>query len=169
MSIGLVAGTREVMQVVKGRDNGKSVFMGGTFSANPLAMAMAKAVLQYLSDNRGDVYPYLNENGQKLRNRVNDYCNANRISVRMMGLGSMSRLMFTDKAVRSRRERDQYEIDNTLQDLFYLYLLLEKGIHVIGNRIIFLSTAHREEHVEKIGQAIVESVEFFATQLGAFR
>jgi len=166
--IGMVAGRKDVMEVVKGRDNQKPVFMGGTFSANPLAMCIAKTVLCYLTENRESVYTDLNENGQVLRNTINDFCIKHEVPVRMIGIGSMSRMIFTDKMIRSRRDRDKYELDTSLQELFYLYLRLKKNIHISGNRIIFLSTAHKKEYVERITQALIESLQYFTEELALF-
>jgi glutamate-1-semialdehyde 2,1-aminomutase len=169
LPIGLVAGTKEVMDVVKGNDHKKPVFMGGTFSANPLVIRVAKAVLQHLVENRETVYTHLNENGRYIRNTINEFCVANRVPVRMTGIGSMSRMIFTDKPIKSRRERDRYEIDDALQKLFYSYLRFEKGVHISGNRIIFLSTANKKEHIEKIMRSIIESLEYFSRHLDVFK
>lgn len=158
LPIGLVAGRKEVMNVVKGNGHKKPVFMGGTFSANPLVMHLAKTVLQHLIENRQYIYSYLNENGQYIRNRVNEFCVSNQIPVRMMGIGSMSRIIFTDKTIKSRRDRDKYEMDDTLQKLFYSYLRFEKGVHVSSNRILFLSTAHKKEHIKRIIESITGSL-----------
>jgi glutamate-1-semialdehyde aminotransferase len=83
----------------------------------------------------------------------------------MIGIGSMSRIIFTDKPIKSPGEGDKYKPDDTLQKLFYLYLCLEKGVHVSDNRINFLSTEHKTEHLDKIIQAIIESLEYFAEHL----
>lgn len=168
LPIGLVAGRKEVMRVVKGNDYKKPAFMGGTFSANPLVMHVAKTVLQHLIENRQYIYNYLNENGQYIRNRVNEFCVSNQIPVRMTGVGSISRIIFTDKTIKSRRDRDKYEIDDALQKLFYSYLRFEKGIHISGNRILFLSTAHKREHIEKIARSITETLEYFVKHLELF-
>jgi len=169
LPIGLIAGKKEVMSVVKGNGHKKPVFMGGTFSANPLVMHVAKTVLQHLIENRETIYTYLNENGRCVRNTINEFCVANQIAVRMTGIGSISRMIFTDKAIKSRRERDSYEIDDTLQKLFYSYLRFEKGVHVSGNRILFLSTAHKKEHIEKIIRSIIETLEYFSKRLDVFK
>jgi glutamate-1-semialdehyde 2,1-aminomutase len=169
LPIGLVAGTKEVMDVVKGNDHKKPVFMGGTFSANPLVMRVAKAVLQYLIENRKTVYAHLNENGRYIKNMINEFCVANQVPVRMTSIGSMSRMIFTDKPIKSRRERDEFELDEGIQRLFYLYLCLKKGVYISGNRVLFLSTAHKEEHVQKITQSIIEVLEYFAEGLEIFR
>lgn len=167
VSIGMVAGKEEIMEVIeKGREK-KSVFMGGTFSANPLAMAIAKAVLQYLIENHKEVYPYLNQNGKYIEDSLNNYCVKNNIPLRIIGIGSMLRIIFTNRFIRSRRERDRYEIGEGLQELFCRYLLIRKGIYVDSNRL-FLSMAHKKEQVDKIIQSIIESIEYFSNELKAF-
>ncbi len=168
LPVGLIGGTEDVMKVTKGCNGEKPVFMGGTFSANPLVMRIAKTVLQHLIENKGQIYNYLNENGRYIRNKVNDFCVSNQISVRMMGIGSMSRLIFTDKTVKSRRDRDEYEADDTLQKLFYSCLRFEKGVHISSNRVVFLSTAHEKEHVEKIASSIIETLEYLSKRRGLF-
>lgn len=169
LPIGLVAGSKEVMSVVKGNGHKKPVFMGGTFSANPLVMHVAKTLLLYLMENRETVYAHLNENGQYIRDTINEFCVINDIPVRMTGIGSMFRLIFTDKTISSRRERDRYEIDDTLQELFCSYLRFEKGVHISSNRILFLSTAHKKEHIGKIICSIIETLEYFSKHLDVFK
>ena len=89
--------------------------------------------------------------------------------MRMIGIGSISRMIFTDKAIKSRRQRDKYEVDDSLQKLFYLHLCLEKGVYISSNRILFLSTAHKKEHIEKIVCSIIESLEYFTNRLNVFK
>lgn len=162
--IGLVAGKKAIMDVIKGAKEKKSVFMGGTFSGNPLAMSVAKTVLQYLIKNREVIYSYLNESGEYVKDAVNNFCITNQLSMRIIGVGSMMRMIFTDKYIRSRRERDKYEADYGFQDLFYRYLLFEKGVYMEKNRIV-LSMAHKKEHIEKVIQSFMESVEYFRARL----
>ena len=169
LPIGMVAGRKEVMKVVNGNGEEKSVFMGGTFSANPLAMCMSKTVLKHLTENRENIYPMLNEYGKYLRNAVNKFCIDNEIPIRMMGIGSMSRIIFIERPIKSRRDRDKYELDDNLQELFYSYLRLKKGVHISDNRIIFLSTAHKKEHIEKIICSIKETLEYFSKHLNVFK
>jgi glutamate-1-semialdehyde 2,1-aminomutase len=169
LPVGVVGGTEDVMKVVKGHNGEKPTFMGGTFSTNPLVMRMARTVLRYLIENRENIYNYLNENGQYIRSGINEFCVSNQIPVRIMGIGSMSRIIFTDKFVRSRRDRDKYEADDALQKLFYSYLRLEKGIHISDNRVLFLSIAHKKEHIERIIESITESLRYFAKELGFFQ
>jgi glutamate-1-semialdehyde 2,1-aminomutase len=165
LPIGMIGGTENVMKIIKGCNGEKPVFMGGTFSANPLVMRVARTVLQHLIENREDIYSCLNENGQYIKNRINEFCVSNQIPVKMIGIGSMLRIIFTDKTVKSRRDRDKYEVDDTLQKLFYSYLRFEKGVHISSNRVVFLSTAHKKEHIERIVESIIESLRYFAEEL----
>jgi glutamate-1-semialdehyde 2,1-aminomutase len=168
LPVGMVCGNQEIMNAIHGSDHEIPVFMGGTFSANPLVMCLAKSILQYLINNKDTVYPYLNQNGKYIRDMVNEFCLTENIPVRMMGIGSMSRLIFTEKLIESRRQRDKYEIEDEIQKLFYLYLLLKKGIHVSSNRVIFISTEHHKEHIEQITQSIIQSLKYFVNELELF-
>ena len=162
LPIGVVAGKPAVMAAVKGSGpKQQPVFMGGTFSANPLVMHVARAVLNRLNEQKETVYRELNENGENLRDLVNRFCIDNDIPVRMTGIGSMSRILFTDKAVGSRRDRDNFELDPFVQAVFFKYLLLEYGIFVNKNRIMFLSTAHNRQTVNLIGSGINDALKFF--------
>ena len=157
LPIGLVAGKKKIMDVIKGDKSGKPVFMGGTFSANPLAMRISFVLLKHLMAHQKTLYSYLNAQGRRLRKEINDFCVDRRIPARAMGIGSMSRLIFTDKPVSSRRDRDHLEAPQELQSRFYLHLL-KKGVHVSSNRILFISGAHGKADVARIIKAICESL-----------
>lgn len=161
LPVGVVGGGEAVMGVVKGTDNQKPAFMGGTFSANPMVMCAARAVLNRLNDQKEVVYPELNENGQRIRDVVNQFCISSGIPVRMMGIGSMSRIYFTDREIKSRRDRDRYELNQYIQNVFFKFLLLERDVFVNKNRIMFLSTTHTREVVDHIANAIVDALDFF--------
>lgn len=160
-SIGLVAGKDKIMNVVNGDRNGKSVFMGGTFSANPFVMRVARDVLAYLISNEARLYSYFDKNGKYLRDEINGYCIQKNIPLRAMGIASMSRLIFTDCPIKSRRDRDEFEIDDSIQQKFYLQLRVEKRIHINSNRLIFLCEAHKQEHIDRIVEAIKDHIGSF--------
>jgi glutamate-1-semialdehyde 2,1-aminomutase len=156
LPIGLVAGSSKVMNVLKTNKNTLPVFMGGTFSANPLAMSTTKTLLLYLIKNKDKIYTDLNDKGNYLKNSINNYCIKNNIALRMIGIGSMVRLVFSDYSVMSRRERDQEECDISIQRAFYKDLLIKKNIFVNSNGIIFLSTEHSHEDVDSIMSGIID-------------
>ena len=82
----------------------------------------------------------------------------------MTGIGSMSRLLFSDRPLASRRDRDKWELEVALQDRFYLHLLLRNGVHVSSNRIVFFSTAHKKHHVQNITEAMIKCIRHFSEE-----
>ncbi len=150
LPIGMVVGTGDVMSVV--RDG--PVFMGGTFSANPLTMAATLATMNQLQP---EIYSSLDQNGNELKAAINDFCATNDIAAHMIGVGSMLRLIFAAPPVTSRRHRDQKEVAYARQADFYAALLMN-GVHVAGNRINFLSTAHGDREMSKLLLAYTETL-----------
>lgn len=161
LPIGIVAGKGKFMKVVRGDENNLPVFMGGTFSANPMTMASTKALLEYLIDNKNTVYDLLKTNSLYLKSSVNKYCIENKIPIRMIGLNSMLRLVFTDYPIRSRQDRDKYEASTSKQNDFYKCLLKEHNIFVNKNRIIFLSINYDKTTIERLLEAFKMSLKDF--------
>jgi len=162
LPVGVVATRAEILDDVTVNARGvQQVFLGGTFSANPLVMHVAKAVLGRLSQRREAIYSDLNRRGQELRDKVNQFCIEHAIPARMMGIGSINRILFTAKKVKSRRDRDNCESEKQVQNAFFKYLLLEHGIFVNKNRVLFLSTLHDDEVIRTLAQSLNFSLDFF--------
>jgi glutamate-1-semialdehyde 2,1-aminomutase len=151
---GIIAGKSEIMKII----HEKGVFMGGTFSANPISVTASLAVIDYLLEN--DIYSILDEKILFIKTRVNDYCQENSIPMRISHCGSMFRLIFTDKYVKSRKDRDQHEIDYNIQNLFYKELA-NCGVLIGSNRINFLSIEHTQKIVEEFVDTIIKTIEKF--------
>ncbi len=169
LPIGIVGGREEVMRVIRpsAAENRTPVFLGGTFSANPLSVAAGMEVMRYLRENEAVIYPCLNENGALLKNGVNEFCEARNIPAYMTGAGSMLRLVFSSRSVRSRRERDFAEVNPEVQKEFYASLLAS-GVHVGTNRLNFLSICHDQTIIRKVLDSYTESLDKF-TVAGRFR
>lgn len=163
--IGMLAGIPEVMATIRKGRGGPPVFMGGTFSANPLTMAAGLAVFEYMAAHQAAAYGHLNGQGERLRREINIGCVERGLRAQMIGCGSMSRLLLTDRPVRSRRERDHLEVDMAAQARFYA-ALLEAGVHVGGNRINFLSMAHTSAIVDQARDAYFEVLAWFSRETG---
>ncbi len=151
LPIGVVSGAPEVLSyITTDHGGGKPPFYnGGTFSANPLTVAAGMAVVRYLSETREETYARLERAGENVRAELNDYCLSNGVPAHVIGIGSMFRVIFTDKPVRSRRERDLMEIPYETQRDFYRRLL-SSGVHVGANGINFISLAHTADDLDKV-------------------
>lgn len=146
LPLGIVAGTPEVMSTIKSTHS--PVFMGGTFSANPLSMAACLATTSYLINNK-NCYLELEQSSNYLRSSINEFCINHSIKARLIGIGSFNRLIFTDVSIRSRKERDLLELEWSEQADFFSHLR-RLGVYIGSNRIIYLSTAHSVNDIDKV-------------------
>ena len=138
--IGAVGGKEDIMKT-------ECVFYGGTFSANPLSMYAAKLILKTIVDKKYIQYDELNSAGKLFRSELNNFFIKEKKSMRVIGCGPISRLIFTDKFIRNRKERDELESQN--QDDFYNKLKKE-GVFVNGNGLFHFSMSHTPKVIIKI-------------------
>ncbi|MBE6051588.1 MAG: aminotransferase class III-fold pyridoxal phosphate-dependent enzyme [Clostridium sp.] len=152
MPIGVVAGKAKYMDCIDGgmwqygddsypADEDKRTFVAGTFCHHPLAMAAAKAVIDYIKENGDSIYSKVNGNTKLIEETLNEYFNNNNIPIKIVRFGSLFRFVFNG----------DFEV------LFYH--LLNKGIYVWEGRNCFISTEHTSEDIEKIIKSVKESVE----------
>lgn len=148
---GVVAGKSSIMKAIEE----EPVFMGGTFSANPISITSSLSIISYLEKN--DIYKQLNENADFVKTSINNYCIKNQIPIRVSNFGSMFRLIFTDKFVRSRKDRDKYELSYEKQNIFYDFLL-KNGIYIGSNRINFISTVHSKNMLQEFIAKVIKGI-----------
>ncbi len=160
MPIGVVAGTTTYLDAIDGGhwqfgDESSPVkattFVAGTFNSHPLTMASSLQILTYLKEQGEELQLTLTKKTTTLVERLTTYFTAHRIPIKVFHFGSLFR--FTMKGG---------------WELFYQHLLANK-VYVWEGRNCFLSTAHTDENIEFIYQAIVKSVteilEFGAVKL----
>jgi glutamate-1-semialdehyde 2,1-aminomutase len=156
LPIGVVAGSKHVMNTFSGAENTPAIFAGGTFSGNPLTMASGIGALEYLKDNKEEIYPYLHEQGNRMASEINEFCRSNNMPVQMMNAGSMMHLIFGGETIESSRDinRSQYALENE----FYLHLLGHNVI-VPGIHLAFISFAHKPDVIDKVIDAFKKTFE----------
>ena len=109
-----------------------------------------------MRDNQDGIYPYLMEQGNRLADEVNSFCESRQIPARLMNAGSMFHLVFTPGEINSSRDlSSEWRI---AEREFYLHLLGHNVI-VPGIHLAFLSHAHRPEHVDTVIDAFKASFE----------
>ncbi len=156
LPIGAVGGRQDIMNTFSGKDGAPYIFTGGTFSGNPLTMTAGIAATTYMRDNQDEIYPYLMEQGNRLADEVNSFCESRQIPARLMNAGSMFHLVFTPGEINSSRDlSSEWRI---AEREFYLHLLGHNVI-VPGIHLAFLSHAHRPEHVDTVIDAFKASFE----------
>lgn len=152
MPIGVVAGKARFMDAVDGGmwsygdDSYPTVnqtFFAGTFCKHPLAMAAAKAVLTHLKANSPALQAELNEKTSRFAQTIGDVFARRGAPFRISHFGSLFRF--------------EVAKEFSYAALFVAHLM-KKGIF-IGDRSGFLSTAHSDQDIATVVQAVAETLE----------
>ena len=134
-------------------DPNKSMLTGGTFSANPLSAAAGNAAIIQLDEHS---YKKLDGLGALFRQLANEKFVHFNIPFKADGLGSISRIYFTDQPFKNREERDQLEIKNSLQSQFKTKLW-EKKIIWPTNGIICNALCQTNELIQHVVEQVVDT------------
>jgi len=154
MPIGVVAGSKWVMNAFSGADDSPVIFAGGTFNGHPLTMVAGIAILEHLKKNQEEIYPYLHEQGNRIANEINEFCSSNNIAAQMMNAGSMMHLIFSGDTIDSARDIGRSKIEKE----FYLHLLGHNVI-VPGIHLAFISFAHKPDVIDQVIDAFKKTFE----------
>ncbi|MFI1487617.1 MupA/Atu3671 family FMN-dependent luciferase-like monooxygenase [Streptomyces sp. NPDC020747] len=147
--IGAIAGRADILDGVDGgfwrygddsRPETETTFFGGTYMQHPLSMAAAKAVLTQLAVEGPALQERLNARTDMLAEGLNEFFRAEEFPLELSHFGSMFR--FTHRAD---------------MELLYQHLLL-RGIYVWEWRSFYLSTAHTDADVERVSDAVKDSL-----------
>ncbi len=156
LPIGALSGRAEVMDLLgKPWGDPKGVFMGGTFSGNPLTMAGGIATLGHMKEHQVTLFPALNSEGDRLANAVNSFCEERQMGATLLNAGSIFYMHFKRGGIAS--SRDLADENHEAEHEFYVHLL-DKGVIVPGIHLFFTSTAHKPEHIDRVATAFQDAL-----------
>ncbi|MEG4005588.1 amino acid adenylation domain-containing protein [Microcoleus sp. Pol11C1] len=115
----------------------------GTFFKHPLVMAATLAALTHIKNSGEKLQEELTVKTTKLANTLNTYFEQKQLPIQVVHFGSLFRFAYSPTL--------------NWMDLFF-YHLLEKGIFALENRRLFLSTAHTDADIDRMIQAVKESI-----------
>ncbi|MBW4510719.1 MAG: amino acid adenylation domain-containing protein [Scytonematopsis contorta HA4267-MV1] len=150
MPIGVVAGKAAYMNCIDGGmwkygdasyPQTEQTFFAGTFNKNHMGMAVTLAVLKHLKNQGLVLQEQLNQRTSHLATTLNTYFEIEDVPIRIVHFGSLFRFTFSGNL-----------------DLLFYHLLC-KGIYIWEGRNCFLSTAHTDDDINTITQAVKDSVE----------
>ncbi|KOP26726.1 polyketide synthase [Hapalosiphon sp. MRB220] len=159
MPIGLIAGKSKYMDAIDGGvwnygddsyPQTKKTFFAGTFCKHPLAMIAAKAVLKYLQSEGSSLHQKLNGRTTKFVAALNNYFTVEGLPLQMANFGSLFGSASLDIS-------EENSVASLAMDLLK-YHLLDQGVHLLGVSG-YLSTAHTDEDINYILQAVKDSIE----------
>ncbi|MHC4506429.1 MAG: aspartate aminotransferase family protein [Planctomycetota bacterium] len=163
LPVGAIAGPREMMRAfIQDRramretewEPVRAVFSGTTFGGNPMTMLAGAAHLEYLSEHRDAVYPYLDEQSDRLADAINGFCEEEGYPARMLHASSLFHLFFGTRPIESARDVDP-EFREVERE-FYLHLLYH-GVIIPGLHLAFISYAHTPQDVDRVIEAMRQS------------
>ena len=127
------------------------VYQAGTLSGNPLAMAAGLTTLEMLDDA---AYDYLEELGSLLQASVEPVLERHGHPMQFVRLGSLFWFSPGDQSPPSRADQIPSDAGKLYADGHHG--LLERGYMLAPSayEIGFLATAHKEEHVKGMAQAL---------------
>ena len=148
MPVGAYDGKKEIMDRIAPEG---PVYQAGTLSGNPLAMAAGIATLAEL--NKPGVYSELDQKADFLTRGILDAAQSSGIPVQVDRVGSVFGMFFNDKPVRNISDAKSCDLDRFTE---YYNAMLEQGIYIAPSQFEsgFVSTAHRDEQINKTIQAI---------------
>lgn len=161
MPIGVIAGKAAYMDAIDGGmwnygDDSypqvKRTFFAGTYCKHPLSMAAARAVLKQLKSHGASLQQQLTQRTSQFAEELNAYFQEDNLPFKIENFGSL----FSFTASGSLAVSQDSDVPYFKQLLFY-HKLLDKGVLLRGNGG-FLSTAHTNEDINSIIQAIRESL-----------
>ena len=161
IAIGIIAGKANFMDAIDGgiwnygdlsSPHEKTTFFAGTYCKHPLALAAAKAVLEHLK-TQATLQNELNQRTTNFVKTLNSYFEQEQLPIKITNFGSLFGPVYSG----NDGEEDAGNSELTLvYDLLY-YHLLDQGIMLRGNGG-FLSTAHTDEDINNIIQAVKKSI-----------
>jgi glutamate-1-semialdehyde 2,1-aminomutase len=159
--VGALVGKREILEKTspeKRTNKWERIFIGGgTFSSHPFTAAAGLAVLGYLKDHAGEVYPVLEAKGKKVRKGVQEALDRNGINAVVTGIGSLFQTHFSfEKGVTLDSPQSIHRFtDIEKREVEFRLRMLTKGVHVMHGGGS-LSIAHSDDDIEKIIEAAQE-------------
>ncbi|MBW4611892.1 MAG: aspartate aminotransferase family protein [Desmonostoc vinosum HA7617-LM4] len=160
MPIGVIAGKAAYMDRIDGGmwDYGdasspqeKTTFFAGTYCKHPLAMAAARAVLEYLKIQGPTLQQQLNQRTSQFIQKLNSYFEEDEVPIKLANCGSIFNTVPLANSANSNNDA------SANLDLMY-YLLIDKGVYLRAGGGL-LSTAHTDEDLDYIIQAVKHSVQ----------
>ncbi|MGB9893824.1 MAG: hypothetical protein ACPLRA_05375, partial [Candidatus Saccharicenans sp.] len=175
-AVAAVVGRAEIMEGCERSRPGKMRvhFEGGTFSAHEESMRAGLAMLEYLSQNEDNLFPYIGNLAENLRKGIEKVFQAEGLETVCTGYpegpvqhSSFFMVNFPKKKLSYRSPEDVWNPDRSevfLREEALKLALLLNGVHVVHGGGC-LSAAHTPEDVAKTIQAYAEAARIFKKYL----
>lgn len=139
MPIGFIAVNKNIEDKI--RKNKNRIYFGGTFSANAMSMFVANETLNHIKKNKKKIFKKINSFAEIFQNELNNFFKKNLLDMQIMKFKSISRIVFSNKKINNRYQRDFLELKKNKKIQHFSKILFNKKIYYPGNGIIFFNFA----------------------------
>ncbi|GAB6167809.1 glutamate-1-semialdehyde 2,1-aminomutase [Clostridium carnis] len=151
---GAYGGKKEIMEKLSPLGG---VYQAGTMSGNPIVMAAGLATLNKLKENV-EYYDYINKLGEKFEKGMLEIAKQKGIPLVINRYGGMMTIFFT-KLKEVKSYEDVKKCDSEMFKKYFIHML-KHGFNLPPSQYeaLFLSTTHKEEHIDKFLEAFNEFI-----------
>ena len=147
LPIGLIGITDKIYNKISNKKN--KVFFGGTFSGNSMSTFIGFNTLKYLKKNKS-LLKELIKKCEYFQKTLNDFFISNKIDAKVYRFQSILRIIFSNKKINSRLQRDFLEKKKNAKISKLKKYLFNQGIYYPSNGIIFFSTATNSKSIHTL-------------------
>jgi glutamate-1-semialdehyde 2,1-aminomutase len=139
LPIGAIGVTKKIFNLIIKQK--QRPYFGGTFSGNSVSSYVGYQNLKYIKKNKKKIFFDLNYKAQYLKRELDNFIKLNKIKCRVYRFESIIRLVFTDKLLQNRTQRDFFEKNQLSAVKKFKKFLYKQNIYYPANGIIFISQA----------------------------
>ena len=130
--------------------NQKKVFFGGTFSGNSMSCYVGMKTSEYIIKNKKKIFPKLEKISFHFQNQMNNFFKEKDIKAKIYRFKSLLRIVYTDRNVLNRTQRDFFETNNLKRINNLRNYLKDNNIYYPKNGLIFFSDQTSINQVNKV-------------------
>lgn len=143
MPIAALAGKKEIMEELMAG----GVFFSGTFLGETISIAASLATINILRNNEKEIYDHLWQKGLEYQAAFRDYCMMIGLDADLVGMGPLFSLKFNTDDPAGCKD-------------VYCKHMVKNGI--FAGSAVFITWAHKDEHIEQMVQASMKSLDAVA-------
>jgi len=146
--LAVVGGKRQYMDYVVHKDPAKRPFVAGTYNGHPVAVAAAIRTIQHLSENRAQVYGYVEELGRQMEKGLRDIFAAHKVTASIARQGSAFSFYLMPEVPNDFHDiMERHDFD---RDVRLRRTLIDLGVFLvpIATKQCSISTAHTADDIQ---------------------
>ncbi|MGC9778652.1 MAG: aspartate aminotransferase family protein [Candidatus Heimdallarchaeota archaeon] len=156
--IGIIGGRDDILEQANLQKDGEVWIGGGTFSANPVSMVAGKATLDTLEKNKDEFYKCLNDNGLKIRERIDEILNKHDATAFVTGVGSMICIHWFKERISELKTSSEVKLNLDSEKVNRFQLLMLNRSILTRSGFGYLCTEHSKEDIEIAMMKLEETV-----------